>query len=178
MDENKTQNIENSSADKAPENKQDKNPNKITIFEVFVGLLLVFCIGLYLSPNIFLKLDNKRNAQMQTNASIFTSKALGEFSSNSKIKASDVAKKICKELNAVNKNPYDKKNPAYSIKDKCLGCVVITPDDFLNSVAVEAYSNDNILLVRTVIQPPSFVTYTRDLTSLDAEKEKGKKDGK
>ena len=93
MDENKTQNIENSSADKAPENKQDKNPNKITIFEVFVGLLLVFCIGLYLSPNIFLKLDNKRNAQMQTNASIFTSKALGEFSSNSKIKASDVAKK-------------------------------------------------------------------------------------
>ena len=39
MDENKTQNIENSSADKAPENKQDKNPNKITIFEVFVGLL-------------------------------------------------------------------------------------------------------------------------------------------
>ncbi len=178
MDENKTENTTAGKADLAPEDNKDENPNKITIFEIFVGLLLVLCIGLYLSPNIFLKLDNKRNAQMQTNASIFTSKALGEFSSNNKMKASEAAQKIAKELNKVNKNPYDKKNPAYLIKAKCKGCVIITPDDALNSIAVEAYSNDNILLVRTVIQPPSFVTYTRDLTSLDAGKKKGKKDGK
>lgn len=176
MDENKTENIE---VKKEEENKAKKaeNPNKITLFEIFVLVLIILCIGLYVSPNFLTKLENRKYAQMQTNAGIFTSKALSEFSANPKMKASVISKKLTEELNAVNKNPLSKKGPAYSLNEKCEGCVIITPDDKLNSISVEAYSNEAALLVRTVIQPPSFVTYTRDLT-VPNKKEKKDKDAK
>lgn len=149
-----------------------ENPNKITLFEIFVLLLIVVCIFLYISPNFLVKLDNRKYAQMQTNAGIFTSKALAEFSANSKMKASVISKKLAEELNAINKNPYSKKTPAYVFGEKCQGCVIITPDDKLNSITIEAYSNEDSLLVRTVIQPPSFVTFTRDLTVPDKKDKK------
>ncbi len=50
----------------------------------------------------------------------------------------------------------------------------INPDDKTNSITVEANTKDSILLIRTVIQPPSFVTYTRDLTELEKQKQKEK----
>lgn len=174
MDENKLQEQNTEKQDSKDSNKVE-NPNKITVFEIFVLLLIVLCVALYLSPNFLVKLENKKYAQIQTNAGIFTSKALSEFSSSPKTKASVISKKLAEELNAVNKNPLSKKAPAYSINEKCEGCVIITPDDKLNSIAVEAYSNEATLLVRTVIQPPSFVTYTRDLTVPDKRK-KDKKD--
>lgn len=179
MDENKTAQETKTQEKDA---KKAENPNKITIFEIFILVLIILCIGLYVSPNFLLKLENKKYAQIQTNAGIFTSKALSEFSSNPKMKASVISKKLTEELNAVNKNPISKKGPAYSVNEKCEGCVIITPDDKLNSISVEAYSNEDALLVRTVIQPPSFVTYTRDLTVSDKKKKsddkKDKKDAK
>ena len=183
MDENKTnENIENTGAAEAAAanktaEKKPENPNRITIFEIFVLILLIICIWLYISPNFLLKAENRKNAQVQTNASIFTSKALAEFSSNSKAKASVISNKLVEELNAVNKNPFSKKAPAYCVLDKCEheGSVKIIPNDAMNSINVEAYTKDDILLVRTVIQPPSFVTYTRDLATLEKE---GKKKGK
>ncbi len=178
MDENKineTPEIQDENSNKSV--KKDENPNKITFFEIFILILLVICVGLYVSPNFLLKAENRKNAIVQTNASIFTSKALSEFSTNSKIKASVVSKKLIEELNAVNKNPFSKKAPAYCILANCEaeGSVKISPDDKVNSITVEAYTKDNILLVRTVIQPPSFVTYTRDLTSLEKQDKKRKK---
>jgi len=163
---------ENTKEQAASQDVKPENPNKITFFEIFVLLLIIFGIGLYLSPNFLTDLENKKYAQMQTNAGIFTSKALSEFSSNPKLKPSVISKKLAEELNAVNKNPLSKKEPAYSINEKCKGCVVIIPDDKLNSIAIEAYSNEDAILARTVIQPPSFVTYTRDLTAPDKKSEK------
>ncbi len=179
MDENKiNENIENKDMAQVSADKKTENPNKITLFEIFVLILLVICVWLYVSPNFLLKAENRKNSLVQTNASIFTSKALAEFSANSKVKASVVSNKLAEELNAVNKNPFSKKAPAYCVLDKCEceGCVKISPNDKINSITVEAYTKDNILLVRTVIQPPSFVTYTRDLTELEKEnKKKGSK---
>ena len=184
MDENKInetsdnnatgENMVNSDANNI---KQDENPNKITFFEIFVLILLVVCIGIYISPNFLIKAENRKYAQIQTNASIFTSKALAEFSANTKVKASVVSNKLAEELNAVNKNPFSKKAPAYCVLDKCEceGCVKINPDDKTNSITVEANTKDSILLIRTVIQPPSFVTYTRDLTELEKQSKKRKK---
>ncbi|MCX4274361.1 MAG: hypothetical protein OSJ27_01095 [Candidatus Gastranaerophilales bacterium] len=171
MDENKkeTETMETTDI------KKPENPNKITAFEIFILFLIILCIGLYISPNFLVKLENRKYAQIQTNAGIFTSKALSEFSSNPKMKASVISKKLTEELNAVNKNPLSKKEPAYITGEKCEGCVIITPDDKLNSITVEAYSKENALLVRTVIQPPSFVTYTRDLTVPDKKDKKDKK---
>ena len=48
-------------------------------------------------------------------AAIFTSKALSEFSANPKMKASVISNKLVEELNAVNKNPFSKKQPAYCV---------------------------------------------------------------
>lgn len=173
--ENIEKNPENNLHQDAP--KKDENPNKITLFEIFVTILLVICIALYVSPNFLTKLENRKNAQIQTNVSIFASKALSEFSiTDQKLKATAISKKLAEELNAVNKNPYNKKLPAYSINEKCDGCVIITPDDKLNSITIEAYTNDNILLARTILQPPSFVTYTRDLTELEKPEKKQKEE--
>lgn len=124
-----------------------------------------------------MKLENRKYAQIQTNASIFTSKALSEFSTNPKMKASIISKKLIEELNAVNKNPLSKQEVAYAV-EKCKGCVVINSDDKLNSITVEAYSSEDALLVRTVIQPPSFVTYTRDLTVSGKKKKDNDANGK
>ncbi len=157
--------------------KKNENPNKITVFEIFVAILLVICVALYVSPNFLIKLENRKNAQIQTNVSIFASKALSEFSlTNQKLKATAISKKLVEELNAVNKNPYNKKLPAYTINEKCNGCVIITPDDKLNSITIEAFTVDNILLARTILQPPSFVTYTRDLSELEKPEKKQKED--
>ena len=178
MDENKTnENSENKDETKVSIDKKSENPNKITLFEIFVLILLVICVWLYVSPNFLLKAENRKNALVQTNAGIFTSKALAEFSANSKVKASVVSNKLVEELNAVNKNPFSKKAPAYCVLDKCEceGCVKINPNDKINSITVEAYTKDDVLLVRTVIQPPSFVTYTKDLTALEKESKKKRK---
>lgn len=178
------ENNENIEVNAEKTDKKGKNPNKITPLEIFILALIVICITLYISPNILVSAENRKNAQIQTNAGILTSKILNEFSDNTKKekKASKVAQKLADELNQVNKNPCSKKEKAYSINEKCTGCVTIIPDDKLNSITVEGYTTDNILLVRTVIQPPSFVTYTKDLDSLkeDAKKPKDekKKNGK
>ena len=125
MDENKkeTETMETTDI------KKPENPNKITAFEIFILFLIILCIGLYISPNFLVKLENRKYAQIQTNAGIFTSKALSEFSSNPKMKASVISKKLTEELNAVNKNPLSKKEPAYITGEKCEGCVIITPED-------------------------------------------------
>lgn len=178
MDENKiNENLENTENQGNLAAKKEENPNKITLFEIFVLFLLLICVGLYISPNFLIKAENRKYAQIQTNAAIFTSKALSEFSSNPKMKASVISNKLVEELNAVNKNPFSKKQPAYCIisKCECEGCVKISPDDKINSITVEANTKDSILLVRTVIQSPSFVTFTKDLTELEKQNKKRKK---
>lgn len=178
MDENKiNENLEKVENKEVTEAKKEENPNKITLFEIFVLILLIICVALYISPNFLLKAENRKYAQIQTNAAIFTSKALSEFSANPKMKPSIISNKLVEELNAVNKNPFSKKQPAYCVLDKCEceGCVKISPDDKINSITVEANTKDSILLVRTVIQPPSFVTYTKNLTELEKQSKKRKK---
>jgi len=173
MEQNNLENEEKKEKSTAAD--KSKDPNKITAFEFFVFLILVLCIALYVSPNLLINIDKKNDAIIQTNASVFTSKVLAEFSANPKAKASKIASKLTDELNAVNKNPYTKKNPAYSLNKNCRGCVIITPDDKLNAITVEAYANEGSLLVRTVISPPSFVTFTRDLDDFYKTPKKGKK---
>ena len=178
MDENKiNENLENAEQTAAAAEKKPENPNRITFFEIFVLILLVICVWLYISPNFLIKAENRKYSIVQTNAGIFTSKALAEFSANPKIKASVVSNKLVEELNAVNKNPFSKKEPAYCIlaKCECDGCVKINSNDKINTITVEAFTKDNLLLVRTVLQPPSFVTYTRDLTTLEKESKKKRK---
>ena len=58
MDENKiSENLENTENNEVSVVKKDENPNKITLFEIFVLFLLLICVALYISPNFLIKAE-------------------------------------------------------------------------------------------------------------------------
>lgn len=135
--------------------------SKIAKLEIAVIIILLICIGLYLTPYFKKSADERKIAGINANAAIFTSKSLAEFSRDKDQKASIVAKKTLDELNTVSKNPYDRKLPAYVSGNVFRGSVSIESDDKLQTITVTGYGRDNVIIVRTVIKPPSFVTYKK-----------------
>lgn len=135
--------------------------SKIAKLEIAVIIILLICIGLYLTPYFKKSADERKIAGINANAAIFTSKSLAEFSRDKDQKASIVAKKTLDELNTVSKNPYDRKLPAYVSGNVFCGSVSIESDDKLQTITVTGYGRDNVIIVRTVIKPPSFVTYKK-----------------
>ena len=135
--------------------------SKIAKLEIAVIIILLICIGLYLTPYFKKSADERKIAGINANAAIFTSNSLAEFSRDKDQKASIVAKKTLDELNTVSKNPYDRKLPAYVSGNVFCGSVSIESDDKLQTITVTGYGRDNVIIVRTVIKPPSFVTYKK-----------------
>ena len=135
--------------------------SKIAKLEIAVIIILLICIGLYLTPYFKKSADERKIAGINANAAIFTSKSLAEFSRDKDQKASVVAKKTLDELNTVSKNPYDRKLPAYVSGNVFCGSVSIESDDKLQTITATGYGRDNVIIVRTVIKPPSFVTYKK-----------------
>ena len=78
-----------------------------------------------------------------------------------------IRKKIADELNLIAKNPYDKKAKAYTFDINCKACNSIEYDDNLCMVILTTYNKRGDLIARTVIKPPSFVTYNK----MDEDKE-------
>lgn len=137
---------------------------KITPVEIFIVIIVLICISFYLYPKLTLSLEQKQYGRIQTNAAMMTSKILAEFSDNKNKKTpTEVSIMLSDEMNKLVKNPIDKKNPAYSVNEECKGCVVLTPDDKVKSVILTAKDKDDKLITRTVIQPPSYVTFNEDL---------------
>lgn len=135
--------------------------NRIAKLEIAVIIILILCIGLYLTPYLTGGLDKKKEARVVANAAVFTSKSLANFSINKKEKASIVAKKTADELNTLSKNPFNKKLPAYVFEKPQAGSVVVSSDDELQTVTVTGFGKEKQIVVRTVIKPPSFVTYQK-----------------
>lgn len=136
---------------------------KITPVEIFVLVLVAIGVSFYLVPKITLSLEQKHYGRVQTNAAMMTSKILSYFSDTKEEKLpSEIAKSIAEEMNKVVKNPINKENPAYSIMNECDGCVVVRPDDKVKNIVLTAKDKEGKLLTRTVIQPPSYVTFNRD----------------
>ncbi len=137
---------------------------KITPVEIFITVVVLICLGFYLYPKLTLTIEQKQYGRIQLNASMMTSKILAEFSDNTqKSVPSEISKSLADEMNKLVKNPIDKKQKAYSIKEECTGCVVLTPNDKIKSVILTAKNKDGKLITRTVIQPPSYVTFNKDL---------------
>ena len=137
---------------------------KITPIEIFVTVLFLICLSFYLYPKLTLSLEQKHYGRIQTNAAMMTSKILAEFSDNKNEKTpTEISKMLSDEMNKIVKNPINRKNPAYSVNEECKGCVVLIPDDKIKSVILTAKDDNNKLITRTVIQPPSYVTFNEDL---------------
>lgn len=145
----------------APEKKPRKL--KISYVEFFVIFIVFITVTIYLIPKWMLSSEQKQYGRLQINTAMMTSKVLSKFSDNTnKQLPSEIAKELTEEMNTLCKNPIDKKNPAYSLEE-CLGCVVIEADDKAKSIVLSAKDKDGKLVARTIIQPPSYVTYNRDL---------------
>lgn len=137
---------------------------KITHIEIFVLFIVFLGFAFYLVPQIMLKTEQKQYGRLQTNSAMMTSKILAEFSDNgNKAQAGTIAKDLVQKMNETVKNPIDRKNPAYSINEECMGCVVVTPDDKIRNIVLTAKDRAGELVARTVITPPSYVTFNRDL---------------
>lgn len=137
------------------------NIKKITAIELSVVFVFLLALGIYYSPRLWHKQEAMMAAKVKSDNAIFTSKVLEEFAQNNNIKSSEVAQKITDELNKVEKNPFDKNAPAYTFDKNCKACNSVEYDDALSMVILTSYNKKGELLARTVIKPPSFVTYNK-----------------
>lgn len=132
---------------------------KITIIKIAIILIVAIGFGIYFSPFLTKKREDALAQQIKSNNKIFTQKILDEFAQNKNIKASSVAEKIIDELNPISKNPYNKKMKAYTFDTDCKACSKIEYSDELTIVVISTYDRKGELSARTVIKPPSFVSY-------------------
>ena len=134
---------------------------KITAIELVVVALVLICGGIYYSPKFYKKQEVMMAGKIKADNAVFTSKALEEFALNTKAKPSDIAQKVSDELNLINVNPYDKSAQAFTFDTDCKGCNSVEYDDKLTMIILTTYDKKGVMVARTVIKPPSFVTYNK-----------------
>jgi len=135
---------------------------KITAIEIVVLLIIFVALGIYYTPKILTSKDVKMIAKIKADNAMFTAKVLEEFSSDKKAVPSAIAKKIVEEFNAAGKNPYNKDGLAYTFEQSCKGCNSVTYDDNFKTITIESFDKKGTFLARTVIAPPSYVTYVKE----------------
>ncbi len=150
--------------------KKLKEKFNITPLEIFIVFIFLVGLGFYFAPKLALSVEQRQYGIIQTNAAMMTSKILAEFSDNlKKQKPSEIAQKLTAEMNKLCKNPVDKKEAAYALNEECLGCVTVSPDDKVKNIILTSKDKEGKLIVRTIIQPPSFVTFNKDLKNGDSK---------
>jgi hypothetical protein len=117
---------------------------------------------LYFAPKVMLQGEQKMEDTLKLNVSNFTSKTLEQFASSERPVASEIVTNLAQELNESATNPITGLD-AFIFGPPCAGCVVIQPDDNMGSVIITAYDKTLTIVARTVMRPPSFVTYERDI---------------
>lgn len=134
---------------------------KITVIEIIVALIVVLALGIYFCPKFLNSKELRIQAKVKAQNAIYTSKALEEFAVDKNAKASAVALKVMEELNAVEVSPFNKKEKAYTNEKNCTACNSIEIDDAASMIIITTYDKKGDLMARTVIKPPSFVTYNK-----------------
>lgn len=136
---------------------------KITAIEICVAILALIVLGIYCAPKFLTSKDAKMIAKIKADNAMFTAKVLEEFASDKKATPSLVAKKIVDEFNATGKNPYNKDGILYTFEQNCKGCNSVSCDDKFKTIVIESYDKKGAFLARTVIAPPSYVTYVKEV---------------
>jgi len=141
--------------------KFDLSKKTIVITEIIFVLVACTVLSAYYVPQLLNKQEVMAAAKIKADNEIFVAKSLEEFEANKNIKSSEVAKKISEELNVVTVNPYNKKAEAYTFEKTCKACNSVEFDDTLKMIILTTYDKKGELIARTVIKPPSFVTYNK-----------------
>ncbi len=74
----------------------------------------------------------------------------------------DKSFELVKKYNETYTNPVTKKENAFTTDKKCMGCVSVIFDDNTQSLNITGYDKNLQILCRTIVKPPSFVTYERE----------------
>lgn len=133
---------------------------KTVKIEITVLILAFIALGVYYIPGFNQKQEVMKAAKIKADNTVFTQKALDKFANEKNIKASIVAQTVMDELNQTAQNPYDKNTKPYTFEKECKGCNSIETDDALEMIILTTYDKKGDLIGRTVIKPPSFVTYS------------------
>ena len=141
--------------------KFEINKKTIVLAEIFIGVFALVALGIYYIPQLINKEEVMAAAKIQNDNQVFITKSLEEFSANKKLKPSEIAKKVSDELNVVTVNPHNKKSQAYTFETGCKGCNSVEFDDAMEMIILTTYDKKGELIARTVIKPPSFVTYNK-----------------
>lgn len=145
--------------------------NKIK-YAIVVIILFCIALGVYFVPRIMSNKKIEIQEKIKATNAAFTKKILDEFNTNPNRKASEISQQVCDELNKTSVNPYNKNSLAYTFEKNCKGCNSVEYDDDLSMVIVTTYDNKGELSARTVIKPPSFVTYTKEDQNENKEEKK------
>ncbi len=139
----------------------EKETKRITKIEIFVILILIFAFSLYLYPKFFVQKIVRQNALVKTNNAICVQEILAQFSTKkpNDVNLKNAVDETIKKLNSLNKNPINKKDPAFVYAQKCAGCVSLQINEPTRSITSTGYDKDLNVLTRSVMKPPSFVTY-------------------
>lgn len=132
---------------------------RIVKIEITAIVLALVALGVYFYPGYVEKQKAKEAAQIKTDTTAFVQKALDEFRNNKGAKATDIAQKIVDELNNAIKTSRNNKENTYTFEASCKSCHSVETDDALEMIILTTYNNKGKLVARTVIKPPSFVTY-------------------
>ena len=135
---------------------------KITIIEIIVVILILLSAVIYFSPKFIQNKEELIKSQVKANNAIFTSKVIEEFSKNKDSMPSLTVQKIMDEMNATQKNPYNKNEKFYVFDKDCKACTHVECDNNLRMIILTSMDKNGELMSRTVINPPSFVTYNKD----------------
>ena len=133
----------------------------IILMEISLIIFAFLGAGFYYVPKILNKQQVMAAAKIKADNEIFITKSLEEFEADKNAKSSEIAKKVSEELNVVTVNPYNKKKEAYTFEKTCKGCNSVEFDDAMEMIILTTYDKKGELIARTVIKPPSFVTYNK-----------------
>ena len=136
--------------------------NKITVIEIIVAFIVLVSFGIYFAPKFLNKKENTIMSKVKANDAVFTSKMLEEFAIKPMPKPSLACQRVVDLLNKTEKNPYNKTQSAFSFDLNCNECMAVEYDDNFSIVILTTYDKEHSLVSRTVINPPSYVTYYKE----------------
>ncbi len=122
--------------------------------EAAVIVLTVVLALIYFYPKIIALKEGRDNQRVIVNCKSFVSKTLDEAAEIKKSDLKKISDKLIEEMNNAGQKPL------YS-ELKCPLCCSVEFDEKTNTIIVTGYDNAVEVLTRTVVNPPSFVTYER-----------------
>ena len=135
---------------------------KLTIVEIIVLIFALSVFSIYIIPKLMTSGENSKISKLKASSAIFTSKIIEEFAKDKNATPSVLAQKVVEELNQTEKNPFNKSADLFVYNNDCKGCLKVEFDDNLKMVIITGLDNNSKLISRTVINPPSFVTYSKE----------------